>query len=503
MTATAADYPRLAAPKTDGELLVWPEPRQLLRQTWENHRALRSLEVKVLGVPLPRLRSWTRRWLGHREDHEVIVGTGHQAELHHPGVWVKNAVIASAARRLGGKAIHFAVDTDAPKHLSYRWPGGGMPITEDPELGHARWTGLVKAPTRAHVLQLRQAATQAASTWGFAPAWEDLFDKLEELDGHQVDLASALSNAQHATDRGLGLSYQAFAASPLWRSTAYLVMVYDICGRCEEFAGSYNACLGEFRQGQGISSPGRPMPDLSIDGDFCETPFWLDDLSDGSRKRATLVREQGRWTLNADGLSFAFDPGVKDGWSAAEGFGNWLTQQKLRLSPRALMLTMFVRMFLVDQFVHGIGGGLYDQVTDRLITAWLGCAPPAFAVATATLYFPLAQGRQRTSVEQLGTEIRRLQQGLLGERKMEMVRQIAALPRGSGERGRLFAQMRREVTTAIEQDPQAAAYAQRLEASRRLHDEDEVLFNREWPYTLQTRARLEAMIAKVDGLFQS
>ena len=59
-----------------------------------------------------------------------------------------------------------------------------------------------------------------------------------------------------------------------------------------------------------------------------------------------------------------------------------------RLSPRALTLTTFIRLFIADNFVHGIGGGRYDQVSDQIIRDYFKVDPPAFSVTTATLFFP-------------------------------------------------------------------------------------------------------------------
>ena len=44
---------------------------------------------------------------------------------------------------------------------------------------------------------------------------------------------------------------------------------------------------------------------------------------------------------------------------------------------------------LGDSFVHGIGGGNYDEVTDDLMRRWLGIEPPGFVVLSATLRLPL------------------------------------------------------------------------------------------------------------------
>ena len=59
------------------------------------------------------------------------------------------------------------------------------------------------------------------------------------------------------------------------------------------------------------------------------------------------------------------------------------------LRPRALTLTLFARLCLGDFFIHGIGGGKYDEVTDAIIRDYFGIEPPAYQVLSATLHLPL------------------------------------------------------------------------------------------------------------------
>jgi hypothetical protein len=50
---------------------------------------------------------------------------------------------------------------------------------------------------------------------------------------------------------------------------------------------------------------------------------------------------------------------------------------------------MFVRLFACDLFIHGVGGGRYDRVTDGVCRRYFGVEPPAFVVASITMYLPL------------------------------------------------------------------------------------------------------------------
>src|SRR5262249_16421747 len=52
----------------------------------------------------------------------LILMSGHQPELFHPGVWLKNFVLNRLARRHGASALHLNVDNDAVKSTSLLVP---------------------------------------------------------------------------------------------------------------------------------------------------------------------------------------------------------------------------------------------------------------------------------------------------------------------------------------------------------------------------------------------
>ena len=198
-------------------------------------------------------------------------------------------------------------------------------------------------------------------------------------------------------------------------------------------------------------------------------------------------------------MSFALDPAV-DGWEAAARLAAWLRLHDLRLSPRALTLTLFFRLLLVDQFVHGIGGGRYDQVTDRLIARYFEVEPPCFAVTTATVYFPAAAGQRRINLKPLLQEGRRIRHGLLSREKREAVAQIASLPRKSRERRDTFFTMHARL--ASESDgPAVRRWEAEFRAAERQSAEQRVLFDREFFFAVQPRDRLTDMIERYDERF--
>jgi hypothetical protein len=115
------------------------------------------------------------------------------------------------------------------------------------------------------------------------------------------------------------------------------------------FRKVYNAAIRSYRRANRIKSQSHPAPELSSE----EAPFWERTGPNGQRKRANAASEI----------------------------------EKLR--PRALTLTLFARLCLADFFIHGIGGGKYDEVTNIIIRDYFGIEPPAYQVLSATLLLPL------------------------------------------------------------------------------------------------------------------
>jgi hypothetical protein len=287
-------------------------------------------------------------------------------------------------------------------------------------------------------------------------------------------------------------------------SEPFLLFAYHVLARAEQFASDYNAALREYRAAHGVRSGQRPMPDLFLSDDAIETPFWLDDLSAGTRARPSVFRiGDGAFVLQLlNGECFTFDRAL-DGWEAAQRLSRFLTSASHRLAPRALTLTLFLRLCMVDQFVHGIGGGRYDQVTDRLIAQHFKLEPPTFCVTTATLYLPQALGRQRVCVPCVLHEGHRLRHRVLGERKRELVEQIASLPRGSGQRQALFQQMHNQLDAAATLHPALAHWRQVLEETKVREREEQTLFDRELFYAVQPRERLLQLVEHYDNSFGS
>jgi hypothetical protein len=192
---------------------------------------------------------------------------------------------------------------------------------------------------------------------------------------------------------------------------------------------------------------------------------------------------------------FAFDS-ARPAHNAAEALGRFLRTNRCRIAPRAMTLTMFLRLLVADQFVHGIGGGRYDQITDRVIERFMGMTPPAFAVTTATMLFPTASECRPARIEPLVAEGRRMRhQGADGD-KVDIVRRIAEAPRGSAERKRLFFEMHAGLAGFVRENARYRDWQNRLEAAKQAQRPEKDLFDRELFFAIQPEDRLSRLMQR-------
>src|SRR3990172_11354459 len=126
-------------PKINNEMFLCPELDRIPGLAQENMLMMSGCKSKINGIPFHILRDNTREELlrkailytnrmnsvlqeesqvyGHSLNYESIknlplIQTGHEPILYHPGVWIKNYLIYSLAKRLGGISVNMIVDND-------------------------------------------------------------------------------------------------------------------------------------------------------------------------------------------------------------------------------------------------------------------------------------------------------------------------------------------------------------------------------------------------------
>ncbi len=373
-------------PTADGAVVLLPPAAELTHLLAAARRKLSAMDFHVADVPAKQLRAECRRELAGRAGIDPAVpwiATGHQSEMHHAGVWFKDAAVAALAETAGGVGMHLVADQDTIKetelatprlaadgllqveHLTFATPAGSQCPAQLP------------APNAETFDRLVRSARDGVGV-------SDVFDVWTAAARTALDSAGSLAEwtatARGAVNRELGLRVCDMMMSRISRGRAFARFAADLAIRHREMFDLHRRVLAEHRAAHGITNVARPVSDLAADGDAVEVPLWAYRGGEGREPVFARATDDGV-ELRTRTWPIARLP--RDTAAAVEVLLS-LADRRIMLAPRALTLTMFVRAFLFDVFIHGTGGARYDLLGDELTQQWYRWRPPPFVTVTAT-----------------------------------------------------------------------------------------------------------------------
>jgi len=386
----------------------------------DNNRLLRAaLDARIGDMRLWELVAATRRevlmvaseYTGHYRDvtrpadvadwiaRPIIVG-GHQPELFHPGVWLKNSVLDAYARQVGGTAINLVVDSDRCARASV-----GVPVG---------------TPAAAHVEDVPFDAFNGEMAWEERPvadgecfaSFGDRASRLLEplvpqpilrrwwplaVDRarHSHRLGLGLAQARHMLEERFGLETLELPVSELVRLPTVMVFIGWLLAHARLLHESYNEALLTYRRERRVRGRGRPMPDLALrhdaSGEWIEVPWWIWSREDPRRRRVFANTATPGVLALSDMETLRVELPIAPDTSPSKWVDSLsrMEEHAIRLRPRAIVTTLVSRLLLADVFVHGIGGAAYDGITDDIVRRMTGSDPPRHAVVSGTLRLPL------------------------------------------------------------------------------------------------------------------
>ncbi|TWU01905.1 hypothetical protein Pla100_16410 [Neorhodopirellula pilleata] len=334
-----------------------------------------------------------------------IVMAGHQPTLFHPGVWFKNFALDQIGSDTGAHAINLVIDNDVASSRSIRVPNHDS-------LGRVRATtvnydagGMGMPFEQAKIRDLRQfdaferEVKHAISPIVSDPLVTSLWPHARDAIRRCEIAGCALAQARHALEGELGWNTLEIPLGVAVRGLPFARFVMEIIDQFERFHQIYNAAAEHYRAWHGIRSTAHPVPNLAKPdvGDpnagnlsqWWELPLWVYG-NDSPQRRGVWVRRVGSRLQISDRSperEMTVEVPAGDPDAAAEMLVD-AASPEFKLRPRALVTTMFARLVLSDLFLHGIGGGKYDQLADRIIEQFFGVVPPAFQVVSATVRLP-------------------------------------------------------------------------------------------------------------------
>ncbi len=408
---SAIQYRRLRSPQVHGGRLIDPPLSEVPDQLSANRtaaqqrggdfhgRSIGDLSAAARSHVLRAAIEYTSRYRDVAESLNrasgPIVMTGHQPELYHAGVWYKNFVLDRIAREQQAVGINLLIDNDTLRQAAIRVPTGSAatPLIESVAFDRTQEEmpfeerHLIDADVFGSFADRIRATLLAAI---HDPLVGQLWPEAIAASRSNDNLGACLSQARHQLEAAWGLKTLELPLSQVCDGEPFRWFAVTILTRLQKFQEVYNDSLFEYRRIHGIRSRSHPVPPLATDGEWLEAPFWIWSSTDPRRRRLFVRRlrdgieitdlhtTRHHLSISSDGPCEVAVEQLRD-----------LRDQGVKLRSRALVTTMFARLFLCDLFIHGIGGAKYDQLTDAIIERFFGFAAPNFLTVTATAKLPI------------------------------------------------------------------------------------------------------------------
>lgn len=506
------NYARYRAPAESGQKLIAPPWGDLCRIVAGNVAWRRESSLTILGRPLAEFAAEARAEVLARAEEYVstysapikgaarlngraeakpcggshvapLIVTGHQPELVHPGVWVKNFAAAELCASKGAISLNLVIDGDACRSTAIRVPAGTL---DEPRWESVAFDGpAAEMPWEQRTIVDQERwrafpARVAAATAGLLSErmLDDWWPLAMERAAATGRIGLGLAQARHLAEIEWGRRNLELPQSGMCQTDAFRRFTLHLFNELPRFVDSYNAALDDYRQAHRLRNHAHPVPNLVVDGEWRQAPYWVWSNEIPTRRPVFVQRDGGGFVVTDRQTFERRLPCVCDdrGDGAVAELADW-EAQGIKLRSRALITTMFARLAVADLFIHGIGGAKYDEATDAICERFFATAPPAFAAISGTLHLPIA--RTADSAEPVAVLRRRLRD--LQFHPEEDVDFSAAV---NGDVGTLVASKRQWIATPKTNANAAQRHHAIAEANSALQ-----------PYLAGLRGRLEQRIA--------
>lgn len=314
-----------------------------------------------------------------------VIATGHQPTIYYPGLLFKSFFTGDAAKQTGGIAINFVVDSDK---ANFRIP---LPYQQEGELQKMQ-AELKNQKNKIYaafnpsyeqicnffdtISKALDSLSQSSIRETFEQYKKSFFNAFEK----HPDFTKTVTDLRKEFDKSLGLKIRDINISYIVQSKGYYRYILYLIRHLRNFTKVYNDAVSHCKR-----KDYQPVKFLNHQADWYELPFWL---GQNSKRYPVYVKRDEElihfYSEEAD-TDISINIHNRNDAEIVQALGDSLT-----LYPKATTLTLMIRLFLCDVFVHGTGAIEYEKVNNKILHNFFSLEyKPYFYGVTGDIWLPL------------------------------------------------------------------------------------------------------------------
>ena len=347
-----------------------------------------------------------------------IILTGHAPVPYTPGIWIKNHLVDKLAKNINGLGVNVVIDNDTPKEDFFTIPNlkHDSPIIENIKNAEIN----KELPYEELILPLGQEIESKHKVNNIATRFYyslkercisllngavgdgllcSFIDLIIHNSKYTNNLGEHITFARRQFEETIGINNLEIPISKICETEGFLIFFLSIVIEFNRFVFIYNSKIDTYRNDNKIRSRANPLPNLMENNGLTELPFWAWKKNGYRKKIYTRKDKNGNIEILTDvslnshenisnNLVCIAKISLENNRQNLDILKN-LVKEGLKIRPKALTNTLFLRLFVTDAFVHGVGGAKYDIITDGIMKEFFGVNPPSYITASATLFPPI------------------------------------------------------------------------------------------------------------------
>lgn len=348
-------------------LSIWPASVRFNRKILTEHQPnLCQYRNNLLILAF----EYTKCLTGKEVEYDItkpVIATGHQPNWHHCGIFIKSLLADQLAKRMDGLFIHIVVDHDTCDTSM------DLPVSTHSKIPPDITLKRIKPePNRIQKFLIHSLSCSPQNAL-LKSCWADT-----KVFRNNRLISESITSMQAALYQNLSINAIYLPVSMIADSGVFQDFLACLLKDVSSFVAHYNTAVSTLKASTDIST----LQTIDIkDCSFSELPFWL--LTPENKKSSLFVSSDQDHSISiACDSSILVNTRSTDVNQALEK----LKQKGYSVRPKAVALTLFVRLYLADWFIHGAGGARYEFITDYLLRHFFRIDNLSYGAAALTSF---------------------------------------------------------------------------------------------------------------------